>query len=429
MVESLRRQRGRHRLRHPRHPQPRAVPAFVRRRDPGGDHPSRAGRRLRGRRLLPGQRTSPGWSITTSGPAVFNVAAAAGTAYAESRPLLIISPGLPRGTVGGDAGQLHETKDASGAMDRIVAWSRRVETPEEAAAAVTEAFAYFAAGRPRPVHIEIPLDVLEQPWNGVASTAEPAGTRGAGRGDAVGGSRIAGRQYAAGDHRGRRRAGCRPEIRLLAELLGAPVITTCNGKGVLAENHPLSVGASIRLPAALGHIAARPTWPWLSAANSVTPISGAAPSAADGDSAGHRSRSAGQESGRAAASARRRRDRAGRTARDALRAAARTKATTVAPQRCRSSGRRARPRRRPRVAPGWRSTGHCAARCRPARRWPVTPRRSLISAPPISSTCNGRASSCTWPASPPWATGCRQPSAPRSPIRSARSRCCWATGR
>ena len=72
----------------------------------------------------------PGVVITTSGPAVFNVAAAAGTAYAESRPLLIISPGLPRGTDGGDAGQLHETKDASGAMDRIVAWSRRVESAE-----------------------------------------------------------------------------------------------------------------------------------------------------------------------------------------------------------------------------------------------------------------------------------------------------------
>src|SRR6185437_2430225 len=88
----------------------------------------------------------PGVVITTSGPALFNVAAAAGTAYAESRPLLIISPGLPRGTLGGDAGQLHETKDASGALDRIVAWSRRVDTPAQAAAAVTEAFAFFAAG-------------------------------------------------------------------------------------------------------------------------------------------------------------------------------------------------------------------------------------------------------------------------------------------
>ncbi|WP_420121874.1 thiamine pyrophosphate-binding protein, partial [Nakamurella sp.] len=116
----------------------------------------------------------PGVVITTSGPAVLNVAAAAGTAWAESRALLIVSPGLPTGTDGGDAGQLHETKNASGAMNEIVAWSRRVGSAEEAARAVTDAFAFFAAGRPRPVHIEVPLDVLEQPWTGAATVAPAA---------------------------------------------------------------------------------------------------------------------------------------------------------------------------------------------------------------------------------------------------------------
>ena len=174
---------------------------------------------------------------------MFNVAAAAGTAYAESRPLLIISPGLPRGTLGGDAGQLHETKDASGALDRIVAWSRRVDIPDEAAAAVTDAFAYFAAGRPRPVHIEIPLDVLEEPWDGTAVAAEPAVPATAGRGC----GRTRRRRCWPAQHRpviiaGGGARGAATEIRLLAERLGAPVITTCNGKGVLAEDHPLSVG-------------------------------------------------------------------------------------------------------------------------------------------------------------------------------------------
>ena len=194
--------------------------------------------------------------ITTSGPALFNVAAAAGTAYAESRPLLIISPGLPRGTLGGDAGQLHETKDASGAFDRIVAWSRRVDSPAEAAAAVTEAFAFFATGRPRPVHIEIPLDVLEQPWNGTAVAAEPpppTTPTGAAIDAAAALLAHATRPViiAGGGAR-----GAATEIRLLAERLGAPVITTCNGKGVLAEDHPLSVGTAIRLPAAQEFIAA-----------------------------------------------------------------------------------------------------------------------------------------------------------------------------
>ncbi|HEY5881189.1 MAG TPA: thiamine pyrophosphate-dependent enzyme, partial [Nakamurella sp.] len=53
---------------------------------------------------------------------------------------------------------------------------------------------------------------------------------------------------------GARRAAA--EIRSRAECLGAPVITTSNGKGVLAEGHPLAIGASIRLRAAQKYLAA-----------------------------------------------------------------------------------------------------------------------------------------------------------------------------
>jgi acetolactate synthase-1/2/3 large subunit len=46
---------------------------------------------------------------------------------------------------------------------------------------------------------------------------------------------------------GRGAVGATEAIRALAESLGAPVVTTVNGKGVLPEAHPLSVGASVRL--------------------------------------------------------------------------------------------------------------------------------------------------------------------------------------
>ena len=86
--------------------------------------------------------------ITTSGPGLTNAMTAASTAYAESQPLLVISPGMPTGTEGRDLGQLHEAKNTSAAMDQLVHWSRRVRSAEEAAAAVADAFAGFAAGRP-----------------------------------------------------------------------------------------------------------------------------------------------------------------------------------------------------------------------------------------------------------------------------------------
>jgi acetolactate synthase-1/2/3 large subunit len=41
-----------------------------------------------------------------------------------------------------------------------------------------------------------------------------------------------------------------PEVTALAERLGAPVLTTLNGKGTLDERHPLSLGSNLRLEAA-----------------------------------------------------------------------------------------------------------------------------------------------------------------------------------
>jgi thiamine pyrophosphate-dependent acetolactate synthase large subunit-like protein len=191
----------------------------------------------------------PGVVLTTSGPGLTNAMTAAATAYAESQPMLVISPGVPTGTEGADVGLLHETKDASAAMGHLVRWSRRVTGPDEAADVVTEAFAAFRGARPRPVHVEIPLDVLEQPWGGSpwvgAVTAAPAP-------DAADVRRAAG--LLAGARRPMVIAGggavdAAAEVRALAEVLGAPVATTVNGKGVLDESHPLAVGASVRLRA------------------------------------------------------------------------------------------------------------------------------------------------------------------------------------
>src|SRR6185312_4008683 len=62
----------------------------------------------------------PGVVITTSGPGLLNALSAAGTAYCESRPLIILSPGVALGAEFADIGSLHETKDSTAAAGAIV---------------------------------------------------------------------------------------------------------------------------------------------------------------------------------------------------------------------------------------------------------------------------------------------------------------------
>jgi acetolactate synthase-1/2/3 large subunit len=199
------------------------------------------------------QTGKPGVVITTSGPGLLNALSAAGTAYCESRPMIILSPGPARGHEFADAGTLHETKDQLGAASAIVEWGRRVQSAEEAVEAVHDAFTLFATGRPRPVYIEVPLDLLEEETEQSQEALAPRRPESIPAPDADAIAEAARLLAAAGDPvilaggGSRRAAG---ELRALAERLGAPVVTTLNAKGVLDEHHPLSLGANLRLAAA-----------------------------------------------------------------------------------------------------------------------------------------------------------------------------------
>lgn len=195
----------------------------------------------------------PGVVITTSGPGLQNAMSAIGTAFCESRPLLVLSPGVALGAEFRDVGTLHETKDATAMVGAIAEWSRRVTSGTDAVAAVHDAFALFRTGRPRPVHIEIPMDVLESPADvpAAARAARPAPPPARGDASAVGEAvaLLSGAErpvIVAGG--GASRAG--RAVTALAERLGAPVLTTLNGKATVDEHHPLSLGSNLRLEAA-----------------------------------------------------------------------------------------------------------------------------------------------------------------------------------
>jgi acetolactate synthase-1/2/3 large subunit len=192
----------------------------------------------------------PGVVITTSGPGLQNAMSAIGTAFCESRPLLVLSPGVPLGAEFADVGTLHETKDATAMVGAIAEWSRRVTSAAEAVEAVHDAFALFRTGRPRPVHIEIPLDVLEAPAGVPEEHRRPRPALAPLSGDPAGVAEAA-RVLSAARRpvivAGGGATDAAVEVTALAERLGAPVLTTLNGKGVVDERHPLSLGSNLRL--------------------------------------------------------------------------------------------------------------------------------------------------------------------------------------
>lgn len=193
----------------------------------------------------------PGVCITTTGPAILNAAAAAAQAYSDSVPVLFVSPGMPVGHPALGNGLLHEVKDQSAAMDAVVAYSHRVTSIAEIPAAIAQAFAAMRSGRPRPVHVEIPLDLLDETAEAtsVAPVAVPVPAPAPDEIDAA--VRMLGEADRPVIAVGGGASGASREVRALAERLGAPVIATTNGKGVLAEDHELSLGAVPQLRAAL----------------------------------------------------------------------------------------------------------------------------------------------------------------------------------
>ncbi len=187
----------------------------------------------------------PGVFVTTSGPAVLNAATAVAQAWSDSIPVLHLSAGLPLRQPGRGNGYLHEAKDLHGAMQAVAAYSHRVTSVAEIPTAIAQAFATMTSGRPRPVHVEIPLDVLAE--RGETAEMGPIAP-------AVVAPAAAALDAAAAVLRRSERpiliagggASAAPHaVRAMAEMLGAPVVTTFNGKGVLGSNHPLAMGTGL----------------------------------------------------------------------------------------------------------------------------------------------------------------------------------------
>jgi acetolactate synthase-1/2/3 large subunit len=192
----------------------------------------------------------PGVAVTTAGPALMNVAAAAGQAQSDSIPLLVVSPGMPRAHPAASTGYLHEMPSQQRAMAGVVERSVRVMSHAELGRELADAFAAFRSQRPRARYVEVPLDLLAEAADAEVPLAPAVGPRAPATAAVAAAAELLAAAERPGVIAGGGAAGAAEQLLALAERLGAPVITTANGKGAIPEDHPLALGARINFPAA-----------------------------------------------------------------------------------------------------------------------------------------------------------------------------------
>ncbi|WIM95535.1 acetolactate synthase large subunit [Actinoplanes oblitus] len=186
-----------------------------------------------------------GVCIATSGPGATNLVTPIADAYMDSVPIVAITGQVARPAIGTDAFQ---EADIQGITLPITKHNFLVQTAEELPRIVAEAFHLAATGRPGPVLVDIPKDVLQAQttfsWPptldlpGYRPTLHPHGKQ----------IREAARLIAAAKRPvlyvggGVLKAGATDGLRKLAELTGMPVVTTLMGIGAFPDSHPQHLG-------------------------------------------------------------------------------------------------------------------------------------------------------------------------------------------
>ncbi len=188
----------------------------------------------------------PGVCLIITGPGMTNIATAMGQAYGDSVPMLVISSTNALGEAGLQEGHLHELRNQRDLVAGVAAFSQTVLRPRDLPGVIARAFAVFNGARPRPVHIEIPIDVFSLPTADVKRGGAVQATRPGPSPDAIDqAADFLARAKSPLIFYGGGTVDAAKEAQELTERLGAPTALTINAKGVLPPNHPLSCGSYI----------------------------------------------------------------------------------------------------------------------------------------------------------------------------------------
>ncbi len=100
----------------------------------------------------------PGVAYVITGPGVCNIMTPMGQAYSDSVPMLVLSSCLDE--TASRKGQLHQMRDQEAAAATVCDWSHTARTADAAYQLVDRALLEFSTTRPRPKHIQVPINLL-----------------------------------------------------------------------------------------------------------------------------------------------------------------------------------------------------------------------------------------------------------------------------
>lgn len=190
----------------------------------------------------------PALCCVITGPGLTNASTGIAQAFSSSTPMLVITPVNERDSLGKGWGRLHEINDQSATIAPVTARSSTAMSASDVPALIADAFDVFRSRRPRPCHIEIPLDLMTEPAGSGWEMRDPSGPplptvelvssaaqllAGASKPVLIVGG---GARHAA------------DAIVNVAERLGVPVVSSFAGKGIISSQHPLSLGSTLSLP-------------------------------------------------------------------------------------------------------------------------------------------------------------------------------------
>ena len=191
-------------------------------------------------------RGEPGVCVGGIGPGAANMVSGIATAYAEGSPVIAISGQRRRNIIYPDRGGAFQNVDLLGMYKPVTKWSAGVRQWRRLPELVRQAYRVATSGRPGPVYLEIPEDVMRGTGDPQSVAVWPPSRYRAGKPGAGDGALIAqAAEMLASAERpllhagvGVSWAGAWEQFVALGDHLAATMTTTLGARGVVPEDHP-----------------------------------------------------------------------------------------------------------------------------------------------------------------------------------------------